>query len=254
MWYKKYRRKWKFRKNVDKWTDLVIIFSLIIFIFIYNILKSYPIISGTIFVWVVIVTIFLLYYKSKRQKERLMNINTIEEMQQMHRREFEKFIEFVFTEKWFKAKARRWIKDGWIDIDAVLDWRKYLIQCKKRSSYKVTEPNMREFYGSVMSYDKEAKWIYVTTADLTYDAVLFAKNHDIEVWDRNSLVWYVNEYLWKNETDWIFEYKQELIEAILCDRCWAEMVIREAKRGENKGNKFYGCSRYPKCKNIKEIE
>lgn len=37
-----------------------------------------------------------------------------------------------------------------------------------------------------------------------------------------------------------------------CPRCGAELVLRTAKHGENKGNSFYGCSNYPKCKHIQE--
>ncbi len=36
---------------------------------------------------------------------------------------------------------------------------------------------------------------------------------------------------------------------VICDKCGAQMVLREGKYG-----KFYGCSNYPKCKNIKNIE
>lgn len=38
-----------------------------------------------------------------------------------------------------------------------------------------------------------------------------------------------------------------------CYKCGAEMVLREAKKGKNKGNKFYGCSNFPKCRNTVEI-
>lgn len=33
-----------------------------------------------------------------------------------------------------------------------------------------------------------------------------------------------------------------------CPKCGSIMVIRIAKRGPNTGHKFYGCSRYPRCK------
>jgi len=33
-----------------------------------------------------------------------------------------------------------------------------------------------------------------------------------------------------------------------CPKCGSELVLRVAKRGANKGNQFYGCSNYPKCK------
>ena len=37
-----------------------------------------------------------------------------------------------------------------------------------------------------------------------------------------------------------------------CPKCNGELVLRTAKCGENKGNSFYGCSNYPKCKYIQE--
>ena len=41
-------------------------------------------------------------------------------------------------------------------------------------------------------------------------------------------------------------------EQILCPRCGAPMVLRTAKKGNNAGKMFYGCSTYPKCRGIAE--
>jgi len=38
-----------------------------------------------------------------------------------------------------------------------------------------------------------------------------------------------------------------------CPICGNSMVMREAKQGLNKGNKFWGCSRFPKCKGLVNI-
>lgn len=35
---------------------------------------------------------------------------------------------------------------------------------------------------------------------------------------------------------------------ILCPKCGSKMVLRTAKKGKNKGNKFWGCSQFPKCR------
>lgn len=35
-----------------------------------------------------------------------------------------------------------------------------------------------------------------------------------------------------------------------CPRCGGSLVLRTASRGANAGNKFYGCSNYPKCRYI----
>jgi hypothetical protein len=35
-----------------------------------------------------------------------------------------------------------------------------------------------------------------------------------------------------------------------CPRCEIPMVLRTAQRGENKGQQFYGCTNYPRCRQI----
>lgn len=42
-------------------------------------------------------------------------------------------------------------------------------------------------------------------------------------------------------------------EELKCPLCGETLVLRKAKRGENVGKQFYGCSNYPKCRYIKNI-
>ena len=35
-----------------------------------------------------------------------------------------------------------------------------------------------------------------------------------------------------------------------CSRCNSEMVLRKATKGKNAGNEFWGCSAFPKCRNV----
>jgi|SRR3990172_5617910 len=37
--------------------------------------------------------------------------------------------------------------------------------------------------------------------------------------------------------------------APLCPKCGIPMIIRTAKRGSHEGERFFGCSNYPRCKN-----
>ncbi len=39
-----------------------------------------------------------------------------------------------------------------------------------------------------------------------------------------------------------------------CPKCGSEMVLRIAKRGDNQGGQFWGCSRYPECRGILSVE
>ncbi len=38
---------------------------------------------------------------------------------------------------------------------------------------------------------------------------------------------------------------------LICPRCGSKLVLRTAKKGDNAGNQFYGCSAFPKCRYIK---
>ena len=40
---------------------------------------------------------------------------------------------------------------------------------------------------------------------------------------------------------------------LICPWCGNKLVLRTAKKGQNIGNQFYGCSSYPKCKYIKNF-
>jgi ssDNA-binding Zn-finger/Zn-ribbon topoisomerase 1 len=39
-----------------------------------------------------------------------------------------------------------------------------------------------------------------------------------------------------------------------CPVCSKPMVQREAKKGKNAGNKFWGCTQYPKCRGVLDTE
>lgn len=38
-----------------------------------------------------------------------------------------------------------------------------------------------------------------------------------------------------------------------CPKCGSAMVIREVKKGQNIGNKFWGCSKFPKCRGVVNV-
>ena len=42
--------------------------------------------------------------------------------------------------------------------------------------------------------------------------------------------------------------------AMICPKCGSKLVLRTAKQGPNAGNQFYGCSAYPDCRFIMNID
>lgn len=49
------------------------------------------------------------------------------------------------------------------------------------------------------------------------------------------------------------EAPQSTSEMPICPRCGSPLVLRTAKKGANAGNRFYGCSSFPKCRYIQNI-
>ena len=43
------------------------------------------------------------------------------------------------------------------------------------------------------------------------------------------------------------------VSEVFCPKCGASMVKRQASKGSYTGNAFWGCSRYPHCKEIVDI-
>lgn len=45
----------------------------------------------------------------------------------------------------------------------------------------------------------------------------------------------------------------ESADEMICPKCGSKLVLRTAKKGDNAGNQFYGCSNFPKCRYIKNL-
>lgn len=57
----------------------------------------------------------------------------------------------------------------------------------------------------------------------------------------------------KQENKEIVNDELESKDDLICPRCSSKLVLRTAKKGENAGKQFYGCSNYPKCRYIMPI-
>lgn len=65
----------------------------------------------------------------------------------------------------------------------------------------------------------------------------------------------IHKTMYKNEQEnSVQSYEMNKVDKLICPRCGGELVLRIAKNGKYAGNRFYGCSRYPRCRFIVDIK
>ena len=65
---------------------------------------------------------------------------------------------------------------------------------------------------------------------------------------------YVNKFSLKGSTDINDVDSDNDLNQPVCPVCGSGMVKREAKKGKNAGKAFYGCSKFPKCRGVLELD
>ena len=63
-----------------------------------------------------------------------------------------------------------------------------------------------------------------------------------------------DEYLANNNSNIADDETTVESENDICPWCGNKLVLRTATKGKNAGNKFYGCSTFPKCRFIRNIK
>ena len=152
------------------------------------------------------------------------------------------------------------------------------VHLKWLQTYLKDFENLQFYSYIVFSIRCELKNITLTSGDhyvVKRDEILDAVSHNVAVSDKKMAVSLVDEVYMKlyplTQAD--EAKKMEHIENIKnrydcsatinnntetqdkkCPKCGGELVLRVAKKGNFAGNKFYGCSNYPRCKYMQDIE
>lgn len=177
--------------------------------------------------------------------------------------DFELLISQHFRTQGFSVKETSPGPDGGVDLVLNKDAAKYLVQCKHYKAYKVGVKPVRELLG-VMASKGAAGGYVITSGQFTRDAVGFAKSNRIQLIDGSMLQNILratprSDYRGKpstpkRATTVTAESNSQQNETNSCQKCGAPMVERVAKKGNRAGQKFWGCSRYPNCRNTAPIE
>lgn len=164
--------------------------------------------------------------------------------------EFELLVGEAFRQKGYKVSELGGAgPDGGVDLVLTKSSEKFLVQCKQWKAFKVGVDVVRELYG-VMAAKGAAGGFVVTSGKFTADAQEFARGRNVTLVDGDKLYAMLQSARagLKQGTQASGSPVGSGVLAPACPACGSSMVKREAKRGANAGNAFWGCSTYPKCR------
>ena len=190
--------------------------------------------------------------ESKESFQRKPETWSIELINALEWKRFEELCAGYFNEKGFKAKVTMQGADGGIDIHLFKESYSLtkafgIVQCKAWNSYKVGVKPVRELYG-VMSAEQAPLGVFITSGSYTKEAEEFSKGKYLKLISGGLLLELIQAL---SE-----EQQQALLRKITtgdyltpsCPSCGVKMIQRTTKKGQNIGNKFWGCINFPKCR------
>lgn len=141
-----------------------------------------------------------------------------------------------------------------IDLTLRRDSETILVQCKHWKTSRVTEREVREFYGT-MTGNGAPRGIFVTAGTFSRDARDFAEGKGIDLMDRAALEECTAAIARPGEnfcgiTDWVEEFAANArIFDPECPICQGSMVIRNNRAN---GAAYWSCRNHPRCPGRRE--
>ena len=184
------------------------------------------------------------------QKRRLLNRQTgLDSVGDLSWQQFESLVGEVFRRQGYRVLENPGGgPDGGVDLRLRKEGKKAYVQCKHWKKKNVRVKPVRELYG-VMKAKGADEGIVVTYGEFTREARAFARGKPLQLIEGKRLGKLIQEAQRRNGEE---QTKSAAPTAakVICPQCGSDMVLREAKQGKYAGRKFWGCSRFPKCKGI----
>lgn len=181
-----------------------------------------------------------------RQRRRLLEVQSgMGSISTMPWREFEMLVGEAFRRQGYSVEETGLGgADGGIDLILRKDGRTELVQCKQWRARQVNVSVVREMWGLVAHHRADGTKI-VCTGKFTADAAAFAAGKKIDLITGEALLTLVKSVQSSREA----EAGPASVGAVqtaqlACPRCGGAMVERANRRT---GEKFWGCSTYPRC-------
>ena len=185
----------------------------------------------------------------KRSNRKLLDRQTgIDSVRNLSWGEFERLVCEAYRRQGYAAAVvGSRAGDGGIDVILIRAGEKVLVQCKHWKAFKVGVAPVRELLGVVVS-EKATSGILVTSGRFTKEAERFARaNPQLKLVAAAELVQMIGGVRSAPATLLQPTTPAFPITEPPCPTCGARMVLRTARKGQNAGSQFWGCSSYPRC-------
>lgn len=206
-----------------------------------------PSLSKMIAPWFAGLVIFawLLAELAKFSERKMFDrLNGTDKIQDLEWPEFERMVSEAFRRQGYQVEQRGGSDpDGGVDQRLRKDGQLTLVQCKHWKQWKVGVQVVRELLG-VVTCEGAQSGIVVTSGRFTQEAQDFALKAAVRLIDGPELLRMFRE---------VQTPSPKSVPALpVCPKCQSEMVLRTATKGPNVGNQFWGCSRFPSCRGIRD--
>jgi restriction system protein len=185
-------------------------------------------------------------WKKRKLLDRQENLDTIKNISW---KEFEELVGEAYRRKGYAVtECGGGGADGGIDLVLKKGREKILVQYKHWKLQKIGVKIIRELYG-IIHADGATGGIVITSGSFTQEAEDFAKGKPLELIDGTNLLILIKE-VQKKQSGPVKVNEQ----STFCPNCGAPMVLRSAKKGLHRGEYFWGCSAFPKCRSIRHFK
>jgi restriction system protein len=186
-------------------------------------------------------------YEKKRKQKLVDSQKDLQSIRDLSWRDFEHLVGEAYRRQGYTVLENTDAgPDGGIDLRLKKDGNRFLVQCKQWRTMKVGVKVVRELYG-VMTAEHATGGIVITSGIFTQEARNFAAGKPIDLVEGNQLAALIDTVR-KGSPAKTVEIHEPAVYSRPCPQCDGTLVLREAKRGKNIGQKFWGCSNYPKCR------
>lgn len=155
---------------------------------------------------------------------------------------FEKLVELIYRHLGFSVRRFGGAKaDGSVELIAESPAEEFVVQCNACQKSKAGRQNIKELL-QAMNANKISKGILISMAGCSEGAKLSAGEHGIQILNQSDLIETLvkSGLMGSDQLATLFFDKR-----IFCPQCENELVLKMAHL---RGNQFWECSNFPRCK------